>query len=619
MSFQLSIGDGILLAQIAWKLAQAFTKGRHSAPAEFLEVENELYSLSSALTAALTERDSLIVATESQAKTAQDVFGRVIQNCSKTLTHIEHIVNKYVAITTPDDPTKPRRERWSSAIVKNWKKIEWTTEKGNLDALRNQLTVHINSLNLFINIATSLRTLSIERSLEKMSMLFEELHQWYVDNLKDVSSPAICNQPSNITPTSPGNASFATAPIFVSTFELARENEYGIEPICPRASLRNEWIESSSNNLMSWDLGSLFKCRCSHDEDRALSHELGVQGYGLSHLIFPIRIASNDPSWILYKAADTTNNQLVNLHIRRIHPGAVRYMEDVFFHSLAVSRADALLSECASNSLCYVCPETRQERLLTSMSDLRISQTSIESVALRSNRTEIVREWVNDVQILQYGTLERGISNYGTRSSPSQIYDYAEVLFSYGGGEPEDQGDIVSTTLNLKCGTVVNLTDRASVEISSIEATDTYLEDQTKTITALDVLVQFTTRAAAKEFHKNLEAMRTELFVTSLRYPRSNEKVILNLRNRCTILSQVLVNDFFTFPTIRPNFTGPTDVVQIESTGERKVHHYAGGLRNLSLSTNQGNRMLKLAQSSIAIGVTNEHPRNTNRGPVFRG
>jgi hypothetical protein len=51
MALPVSIGDVIAMAKLAKTIALAFTKGRKSAPAEFREVENQLYSLSTALAA----------------------------------------------------------------------------------------------------------------------------------------------------------------------------------------------------------------------------------------------------------------------------------------------------------------------------------------------------------------------------------------------------------------------------------------------------------------------------------------------------------------------------------------------------------------------------------------
>lgn len=153
MAFQISIGDAILLAQIAWRLGRTFTKGRASAPAEFKQVEHELYSLSAALSAAESLQSAASqVDADNPHIGSQDVFKHIIQNCKNTLAHLEDIVNKYTIVTEPTDPQRPRFERWSQSITKNWRKVEWTTEKGDLSMLRSQLMLHTNSVNLFINI-----------------------------------------------------------------------------------------------------------------------------------------------------------------------------------------------------------------------------------------------------------------------------------------------------------------------------------------------------------------------------------------------------------------------------------------------------------------------------------
>lgn len=86
-----------------------------------------------------------------------------------------------------------------------------------------------------------------------------------------------------------------------------------------------------------------------------------------------------------------------------------------------------------------------------------------------------------------------------------------------------------------------------SVDIMSIEAVGTRSDERTTVHNGLDITIQFATKPgklrarksfgaainlyqlAANEFHERIEAMRTDLFVKSLRYPRSNEKVVLNL------------------------------------------------------------------------------------------
>ncbi|KAF2970344.1 hypothetical protein GQX73_g3181 [Xylaria multiplex] len=641
MSFQISIGDAILLAQIALRLAQTFTKGRKSAPVEFQEIENELYSLSAALAAVKNERDSVRLSADQMAPgnnqhiAAEDIFAHILQNCRHTLTHLEELVKKYMIVSEQTDPQKPKLERWSHSLMKNWRKIEWTTEKGDLNTLRSQIMVHINSLNLLVNISTSSRAASIERSLDKKLVLLEELHQWYVDNLKEIQ-PKRSHSPGSLIWES-GATTHAQGLGIVSTFELAKKNEVGHETICPYASIRSDWIESFLDGTLDPNSGSMFVCSCLDHHPRTMSHQPTVQRYGLSHLIFPIRIASDDISWVLYRIADTANNELVDLYIRNIHPSYIRRLEDTLFRSLSSRRSDAILTQGQGNSLCYISAENQEEHILEAMGDLNISRQSVESITFQSGRSRHIQEWITDVQILQYGVRNLGTVVGNTQGDLVRSLEYAEILISFDADEAQERDDVASMVLKLRRNTTTVLTEKASVEIKSIEAVGTHSDERTTTHEGLDVIIQFTTKPA-REFHDKIEAMRMELFVKSLQYPSSNEKVVLNLqtarvecerayiddaeitivvdadakyrliitsRNGCTIISQVLVADFFTSLSNGLNFTGPTYLVQIGDTGERKVYHYKNGFRHLNLSTRQANHMLELARSSVSFAIRN--------------
>ncbi|TGJ83097.1 hypothetical protein E0Z10_g5655 [Xylaria hypoxylon] len=520
MPLQISIGDAILLAQIAWQLGQAFTHGRQSAPVEFREVENELYSLSTALTAAENEQDSAppsadhVVPKNNQLIATQDIFAHIIQNCKHTLAQLEELVKKYMIVSEQTDPQRPKLERWSHSIVKNWRKIEWTTEKGDLNTLRSQIMVHTNSLNLLVSIGTSSRAASIERSLDKKLVLLEELHQWYVDNLKE-TKPKRSATSSSLTQTSE-TTTHAQFSDIISTFELTKKNETGDEIICPCASIRNEWIESFLNGAL-------------------------------------------DPK-----------------------SGSIPAFKDT---------------------------------------------GSVESITFKNGGTHHIQEWVTDVQILQYGVLNLETSIGNAEADLIRSLEYAEILISFDASEAQERSDVVSMILKLRRNTTTVLTEKAaSLEIKSIDAVRTHADDErTTSHNGLDVIIQFTTKSAAKEFHDKIESMRMELFVKGLQHPRSNEKVVLNLqtakvecesvyiddaeitivmdedakyrliiasRNGCTIISQVLVEDFFTSPSNGLNFTGSTYLVQIGDTGERKVYHYKKGFRHLNLSTTQGQRSI---------------------------
>jgi len=162
MSSPVSIGDAVMLSQLAFTIGRAFTSGRKSAPAEFQEVQNQLYALGSALGFLANDRaESLSSTRVSAAQTVEDdkeadeqgdILERMISNCRSSLKHLESLVDKYMEID-PDakDPGQTSLKRWRQDVKKNWKKIRWTTEGGDLDKLRNNLAVHINGLNLALS------------------------------------------------------------------------------------------------------------------------------------------------------------------------------------------------------------------------------------------------------------------------------------------------------------------------------------------------------------------------------------------------------------------------------------------------------------------------------------
>lgn len=176
MASPVSLGDAILIAKLALRLGKAFTRGRKSAPSEFREVEAQLYSLSTALQAlgdASQQNDSgargepsstLTEPTTEQAK-EREAIDPMLQSCQKCLEHLDEVVKKYSSIVEPRDSQQSRSKRWAHDIKTNWKKIQWTTEGGNLDTLRSQLTVHTNALNLVLTVAFRYEFLHLRSSI----------------------------------------------------------------------------------------------------------------------------------------------------------------------------------------------------------------------------------------------------------------------------------------------------------------------------------------------------------------------------------------------------------------------------------------------------------------------
>lgn len=152
MGSPLSLGDVYIIAKLAYRLGHAFTNGRRSAPAEVSEVEDLLYSLGSLLKSIdASGADSQVSVPSSGALQA------ILQSCKSTLEHLDSLVSKYGVIDSRNQsqdgrPREPVFRRWKSEAKKTWKQIWWTTEGGDLAALRSKLAMHANSLSLALGI-----------------------------------------------------------------------------------------------------------------------------------------------------------------------------------------------------------------------------------------------------------------------------------------------------------------------------------------------------------------------------------------------------------------------------------------------------------------------------------
>jgi hypothetical protein len=76
----------------------------------------------------------------------------MLGSCNDTLSHLQSIVVKYGIISTTADPSHSQVKRWSHRLKADWKKIAWTTEGGDLAALKSDLTIQTNSLNLILGV-----------------------------------------------------------------------------------------------------------------------------------------------------------------------------------------------------------------------------------------------------------------------------------------------------------------------------------------------------------------------------------------------------------------------------------------------------------------------------------
>ena len=141
-----------MLSQLAWKIGSAFTSGRDGAPDEFQEVENELTNLVDTLdllAETLDEDDGVLLSADNWTKAG---INKVLLCCRQTLQDLNSFVTQYQEIKRIDDHGGQKGGRlqrsWKRVLIRNYKTVWWTTEGGNIQALRSILHMHHASISL---------------------------------------------------------------------------------------------------------------------------------------------------------------------------------------------------------------------------------------------------------------------------------------------------------------------------------------------------------------------------------------------------------------------------------------------------------------------------------------
>jgi hypothetical protein len=134
-----SIGDVLLLSQLAWRIGCAFTTGRPSAPHEFHEVESELKTLTKSLdllAEALDDDNSILTRADDKVKVG---VNQILFNCQQCLEDLGAFVSRYQEIKRPEGEVGTRGiqgvKTWKPILLKNWKSVWWTAEGGSIQGI----------------------------------------------------------------------------------------------------------------------------------------------------------------------------------------------------------------------------------------------------------------------------------------------------------------------------------------------------------------------------------------------------------------------------------------------------------------------------------------------------
>ncbi|KAK4099567.1 hypothetical protein N658DRAFT_498272 [Parathielavia hyrcaniae] len=619
------------MAKIARSIAHAFTKGRKSAPAEFRELENQLYSLSAVLVAfkdicgpdfaAVTIDPAHLPARfQNEDQNGAHTVSRMLDSCRETLKHLEKIVHEYGPVSAPTDPSMPRLRRWNTDLVRNYKKIAWTTEAGDLATLRSQLMVHTNSLDLVLGIIMSSRTLRIEDSLKEHSNMVKDIHTWWAQNIRDAANvrtePAL-EKYQSVEPQS------ATSPLF---FEVHYSSNDNSQLLCAQACLHDDWKDVGSVQI--------FVCKCNQTETSVFgSRHPRVEKIALSPLCFPFRQAGDTTSWTLFKALDKSTNQMVSITIKNVAASDIVEFETSFIQPLAEARAGDMVLNGLSNQLAHLSISNGRIRALNLHSNLKSLHSLITSVTFQVGHRSLSKLHVNGLTLVNY----RELGHQNAHPVDSAL-DHAELSIYYDNQGMTKTGDITKTIVHLNQASILKADEsNACVVIEGVECLGFNQELQLYRLEKADVALHVTSQEGSKTLHQELKDMRRELLITSLRYPRPDETVVLHLqatevqcevaiisdaellitrsqqnkyrlivtsRNRCTVLSQILPDTFFTAPPTRsPSFSSPTWVVQVQDGGKREMAYYPNGFRFLSFQSSNAEKMFELGRS-VVIGAT---------------
>jgi hypothetical protein len=159
MSSPVSIGDAILLSQLAYKLGKTLTVGRKSAPETHKQAQNQLFALSHALLSISIEQPPEHAGADGDSadknsgklQNSEDSANlqAMLDNCEDVLERLKTLIEKYTSVGQGTDEKYPNRAaKWRGELKSSWKKVRWTLTEGDLEQLHKELTIHIQSLNL---------------------------------------------------------------------------------------------------------------------------------------------------------------------------------------------------------------------------------------------------------------------------------------------------------------------------------------------------------------------------------------------------------------------------------------------------------------------------------------
>ncbi|KAF2489481.1 hypothetical protein BU16DRAFT_622985 [Lophium mytilinum] len=524
MALPVSIGDALMLSRLAYRLGQAFTTGRKSAPAEFEDVQNLLRSLSRALK--LLGRDLPDGSSSSSIDEDEDAILHIVGNCRSTLIYLETVVTKYAKLeANSNKPQTTRFKSWSEDIRRNWKKVVWTKEGGDLMKLKANLTAHTNCLTLAVSAATRHQGAVSQERINAIHTKLDEIHQWYAANLRGGESETPRSARAEIRPERrPQNSlpSLEKPPRLAFFISGASTRSASPEIICPMASFSDQWLSSEEADN-SWNI---FQCRCHSDTSSATigsPHSLPFHVLPVSLLVQNVEPLSKR-SWQIYVGSPQSNAP-ISLCLTDVSPKHLARFE-AYVVELAVSRA-ALYTKQGLSSMLISHSASANQTGPVSILVAKVPTSNIDSpvsLAFTSNGYRFSPGQVESLQLLTYGTLPETSS-----TSLSLSFDSAQALLRYPHAElvvhcaDPASGEGYETRYFIQMWSNLSIRLENVSCVSDSNGNDEFTPSQVQ-CSKVDLCLPST--SAVQSFVTSLQSMQRELHILYLQYPRFGEQVV---------------------------------------------------------------------------------------------
>ncbi|EGX47037.1 hypothetical protein AOL_s00097g83 [Orbilia oligospora ATCC 24927] len=625
MASPISIGDAFLLAKLALKLGQTFTTGRKSAPAEFREVESQLYSISTALTALgdACRNNGLELGINNtvlqnpvqspRGNKGDDALLSMLQGCQDVLKNLEGVVEKYSSIGQPEQSNRPCFQKWKSGVKKNWKKIIWTTEGGDLAALQRSLSIHINCLDLALGVIGHTRTDRVEKGVVNTVLMLTEIHTWFVTNIRDNNGSGVVTSAQNTNVMYP-SATEPPPPLTEIQFKISARSLRGLEVLCPNASIHPMWNQKRSEWDLknSWSHRKLFKCNCPLLPGQTAPHPFEVDSLAVSSFTFALRQTGATKSWMIYNAANRSTNMVISLVIENVLARSIHEFETSFIDVLATNNAKAMFRPGCGTTLAYITAGKSQpieHRILNFLSDLDQVRNKVEKVTFTMKDQSYTRTEITTIKLMHYKSSTREYLSMDYVVDPKDLLplDTAELEITYTQGSDSDIAKSILYTAMLLQRSIQNM--REELFVMSLKAPRPG--------------ERLALKLEAKGFHTDRVDM-ADCEISIVQSDTSGDlRLIITSKDERTILSQDLAKDFMETAEGTPRFSAPTYAVQIVGQGTRDIQTYKNGFKMVDFSDVRRDRLFGLGLAVLSGSgiplprITQAKPTNQNELPGY--